>query len=147
MSPNRLLVIDEQIEIAAFIAAAGLGCGYDALSTTDVESFKREYAAFRPTLVALDLSLAKDRGMALLQFLAERQCEAGVLIVSGSNQRVLDRAAAMMKKQGLKMLGTIPKPFRLGPVRALLDGLRQEPPVVQPQRARKPSTVAARRRA
>jgi DNA-binding response OmpR family regulator len=146
MSPNRLLVIDEQIEIAAFIAAAGLGCGYDALSTTDIESFKREYAAFRPTLVALDLSLAKDRGMALLQFLAERRCEAGVLIVSGSNQRVLDRAAAMMKKQGLRMLGTIPKPFRLGPVRALLDGLRKAEAALEPQRPRK-TIAAARRRA
>lgn len=147
MSPNRLLVIDEQIEISAFIAAAGLGCGYDALSTTDADSFKREFAAFRPTLVAVDLSLADNRGMALLEFLAEQRCDAGILIVSGSNQRVIDRAAALMKKWGLRMLGTIPKPFRLGPVRELLDGLRQQEPIEQPKRARKASSAPARRRA
>lgn len=147
MSPNRLLVIDRQIEISAFIAAAGLGCGYDALSTADTDAFKREFASFRPTLVALDLSLADDRGMALLQFLTEQRCEAGILIVSGPNQRVLDRAATLMKKSGLRMLGTIPKPFRLGPVRELLDGLRQKEPAEQPQRPRRTRATTVRRRA
>lgn len=126
MSSNRLLVIDDQIEIASLIAAAAHGCGYDTRSTSDAASFKREFDTFHPTLIALDLSMPDEDGVQLMRFLAEKTCTAGILIVSGSDQRVLDCAASLAKQRGLRMLGTIPKPFRRGPLKELFDQLRHK---------------------
>ena len=150
MSPNRLLIVDDQVEIGSLIAAAALGCGYDARSTVDGESFRREFLAFQPTLVALDLSMPGEDGIQLLRFLAEQECAAGILIVSGFDQRVLQSAALLGRDRGLRMLGTIPKPFRLGTLRDLFNSLRHvEPEPAAPAEDRPASTTAAapRRRA
>lgn len=151
MSPNRLLVVDDQVEIGSLIAAAALGCDYEARATTDGESFKREYLSFHPTLVALDLSMPGEDGIQLLRFLAEKECTAGILIVSGFDQRVLQSAALLGRDRGLRMLGTIPKPFRLGTLRELFNTLRHKEPEpiapVQDAPATPAAAVAPRRRA
>lgn len=150
MSPNRLLVVDDQPEIASLIAAAAQGCGYDTRMTNDPVSFRREFESFQPTLIALDLSMPGEDGVQLMRFLAEKECKAGILIVSGSDQRVLDAAATLAQARGLRMLGTIPKPFRLASMKELFAKLRhEEPEVAAPavEVATKTEQSAARRRA
>ena len=151
MSPNRLLIVDDEVAIGSLIAAAALGCGYDAHAMTDADSFKRQFLSFRPTLVALDLSMPGEDGIQLLRFLAESECDAGILIVSGFDQRVIECAASLGRGRGLRMLGTIPKPFRLGSLRELFNSLRHkdaEPAAAEPAAEAKPAAAkVARRRA
>lgn len=150
MSPNRLLIVDDEVAIGSLIAAAALGCGYEAHATTDAESFKRHFLTFKPSLVALDLSMPGEDGIQLLRFLAEQECAAGILIVSGFDQRVLQSAALLGRDRGLRMLGTIPKPFRLGSLRELFNSLRHkddEPAASEQPAEAKPAAKAALRRA
>ncbi len=150
MSPNRLLIVDDEVAIGSLIAAAALGCGYDAHATTDADSFKRQFLSFRPTLVALDLSMPGEDGIQLLRFLAENECNAGILIVSGFDQRVLQSAALLGQDRGLRMLGTIPKPFRLSSLRDLFNSLRHEdaePAATEQAAEAKPAAKTTRRRA
>lgn len=150
MSPNRLLVVDDQPDLAALIAAAAQGCDYDTRATNDAASFRREFESFQPTLIALDLTMPGEDGVQLMRFLAERGCKAGILIVSGADQRVLDCAASLAKARGLRMLGTIPKPFRLAPMRELFIKLRHdeaEPETPAVKAAAKIEQPDARRRA
>jgi len=143
MSSDRLLVVHEQIEVASLIAAAALGCGYYALSTTDSAAFRNAFTSFRPTLVALDLGLPEEAGVRLLEFLAESGYRDGILTVSGAHPIAQQRAHALAEQHGMRMIGKIPGPFRLGPVREQLDGLRQKRPEATVARAKS----AARRRA
>jgi len=129
MSQDRLLVVDDQPEIASLIAAAGEACGYEARTAGDGALFRLEFEAFNPTLIALDLSMPGEDGIELMRYLAEKGCTAGVLIVSGSDDRVLEAAASLARVRGLRMLGTIPKPFRLKPLKELFAQLRHGDPV------------------
>lgn len=149
MATNRLLVVDDDAAISSLIAAAAMDCGYDALATTSAKDFKGGLLSFRPTLIGLDLSMPGEDGMELLRYLAENDCKAGILIVSGFDQRVLECAATLGKGRGLKMLGTIPKPFRLSTLRQLFDALRHNEPeqsALDQLAAPKPEATAIPRR-
>ncbi len=149
MTPNRLLVVDDEAAIGSLIAAAALDCGYDALATVSAKTFKSELLSFQPTLIALDLSMPGEDGIELLRYLAETGCDAGILIVSGFDQRVVECAALLATSRGLRMLGTIPKPFRLATLKQLFDALRQnepEPNALEQDVAPKPATAATPRR-
>jgi DNA-binding response OmpR family regulator len=145
MSPNRLLIIDDEVTIGSIIAAAALGAGYDARATITAESFKHEFLTFQPTLIALDLSMPDEDGIQILRFLAESGCTAGILIVSGFDHRVLESATRLGQTRGLRMLGTIPKPFRLIELRKLFDTLRHsEPEPIAPARDEAPKRTRVR---
>jgi two-component system, OmpR family, response regulator len=126
MTTNRLLVVDDESAIGLIIAAAAMDCGYDARATASAKAFKSQLLIFRPTLVALDLSMPGEDGIELLRYLADAGCTAGILIVSGFDRRVIECAALLATSRGLRMLGTIPKPFRLSTLRELFVALRHD---------------------
>lgn len=127
MERNRLLVVDDEMSIAALITATAMDCGYDAKIAVTAHAFKNEFLSFQPTLIALDLCMPGEDGIELLRYLADHECKAGILIVSGFDQRVLEGAVRLGTTRGLRMLGTIPKPFRLASLQELFNALRREP--------------------
>lgn len=144
MSPNRLLIVDDEVAFGAFIVEVALRSGYDARATSDARTFKQDYADFRPTIIILDLSMPEIDGIELLRFLEAQRCEAGILIVSGFDQRVLDSAAHLGIARGLRMLGTIPKPVRVATLHELFGRLRHDEPEDHPEVGHGADDVAAR---
>jgi len=124
MLSQRLLIIDDEFDLAVLIKEVAEDCGYDVRITVDSNSFKQTYASFRPDLIVLDLSLPGLDGIQLLRFLADNECTAKLLIVSGFDRKVRNAAEQLGGARGLKMVGNIPKPLRLSDLRVLLDGLR-----------------------
>jgi len=120
----RLLLIDDEPALAAFVAnAAGLS-GYSAqVATNDVE-FREKFVENRPNMVALDLGMPGMDGVELLRFLAEEGYRSPVLIISGFDRRVLDSAFRLGQELGLTMAGPLEKPVRLEELEALLTELR-----------------------
>jgi DNA-binding NtrC family response regulator len=113
MARPRLLLIDDEPQLAAFVATAATMCGFDPVTTDRDEDFRRQFADHIPEMVALDLGMPGMDGVELLRFLAGHDFAGPVLIISGFDRRVLESAFRLGKALGLKMVGPIEKPARL----------------------------------
>jgi DNA-binding response OmpR family regulator len=117
----RLLLIDDELSVARFIAHAAEECGYEALITVTAESFRSQYLACDPDVVVLDLALPRSDGVELLRFLAEEKSRALILPISGFDERVLEAAMRLGTALGLRMTGPLQKPVRL---QQLMDAMQ-----------------------
>ena len=120
----RLLLIDDEPQLADFVANAGDLCGYAPQVADGDEDFRAQFIALRPAVVALDLGMPGSDGVELLRFLAEREFNGPVLIISGFDRRVLDSAFRLGEALGLNMAGPLEKPTRLEALEELLLQLK-----------------------
>ena len=109
----RLLLIDDEPALAAFVADAAQMCGYEPIVTADDTAFRAQYRDLGPAMVALDLGMPGMDGVELLRFLADEGFTGPVLIISGFDRRVLESAFRLGGALGLAMVGPIEKPARL----------------------------------
>lgn len=124
MAQPRLLLIDDEPALAAFLANAARESGFDPVITSEDRQFRDEFLADRPNMVALDLGMPGMDGVELLRFLADQDYRSPVLIVSGFDRRVLESAFRLGEALGLNMSGPIEKPVRLEDLEALLGQLK-----------------------
>ena len=124
MKQPQLLLIDDEPALAAFVAHAAEGCGFDPVLTSEDRSFREKFIEQRPDMVALDLGMPGMDGVELLRFLADREFRAPVLIISGFDRRVLESAFRLGEALGLTMAGPLEKPVRLEELETLLNRLK-----------------------
>jgi DNA-binding response OmpR family regulator len=110
---RRLLLVDDELSVAKFLAHAAEECGFEAIVTVTAESFRSQYKLICPDTVVLDLALPGSDGVELLRFLAEERCTSRVILVSGFDQRVLEAAMRLGAAMGLRMAPPLHKPVRL----------------------------------
>jgi DNA-binding response OmpR family regulator len=124
MERPRLLLIDDEPALAAFVANAAGFSGYSAQVATDDKEFREYFLADQPNMVALDLGMPGMDGVELLRFLAEQNYSSPVLIISGFDRRVLESAFRLGQALGLNMTAPLEKPVRLEQLETLLTELR-----------------------
>ena len=124
MKQPRLLLIDDEPALAAFVADVARDCGFDPVLTSTDSQFREALIAERPDMIALDLGMPGMDGVELLRFLAEHDCSAPVLIISGFDRRVLESAFRLGEALGLKMAGPLEKPVRAEALEHLLTEMR-----------------------
>ena len=134
---NKLLVIDDQVDLCEFISEAASALGFETRAVTEPDAFRRAVHEFQPTVVVLDLQMPGADGIELLRYLGERGSKAQVLVASGMDQRVLSTAEQIGRSQGLSMLGALQKPILLADLEATLRRcIRGDTPIT-------PETLAA----
>jgi DNA-binding response OmpR family regulator len=124
MERPRLLLIDDEPALAAFVATAARECGYQAAISTNEQDFRGQFEAQQPDAVALDLGMPGMDGVELLRFLSDAQFRGPVLIISGFDRRVLDSAFRLGEALGLMMVGPLEKPTRLEELEKVLKEVR-----------------------
>lgn len=129
MTRPRLLLIDDEPQLAAFVANAARLCGFDTIETGRDSDFRDKFVDQRPQMVALDLGMPGMDGVELLRFLSDQRFKGPVLIVSGFDRRVLESAFRLGEALDLKMVGPLEKPARLD---ALEDIFKQNLPSTAP---------------
>ena len=129
MALPRLLLIDDEPALAAFVAKAADMCGFQPTIATQDQQFRDLFREQKPQMVALDLGMPGMDGVELLRFLASESFEDPVLIISGFDRRVLESAFRLGEALGLQMVGPLEKPARLEELEAILNRLR--PSLVQ----------------
>ena len=129
MTRPRLLLIDDEPALAAFVANAAAMSGFEPVVASDDALFRGQFRAELPGMVALDLGMPGMDGVELLRFLSSESFEGPVLIISGFDRRVLESAFRLGEALGLRMVGPLEKPVRL---EALEEILKQHRPASAP---------------
>ena len=124
MALPRLLLIDDEPALAAFVAKAADMCGYKPVIAEQDQQFRDSFLANRPQMVVLDLGMPGMDGVQLLRFLAEQEFQEPVLIISGFDRRVLESAFRLGSALGLQMVGPLEKPTRLEELEEILTKVR-----------------------
>src|SRR5947207_3001637 len=124
MPQPRLLLIDDEPALADFLANAAQSVGFEPIVTAEDQEFRDAFIARRPEMVALDLGMPGMDGVELTRFLAEQDYRGPVLIVSGSDRRVLESAFRLGEALGLNMVGPVEKPVRFDALEELLSKLK-----------------------
>ena len=117
---QRLLVLDDDSTIGTTVAMIAETAGFEALATTSPDEFFRLLGEWEPSHVALDLVMPKMDGVQVMAQLAARGSTAGIIITSGVGSRVLDAAGRSAAEHGLRIIGTLAKPFAPEALRKLL---------------------------
>ena len=124
MALPRLLLIDDEPALAAFVAKAADMCGFEPVIAEQDQQFRDLFQADRPQMVALDLGMPGMDGVELLRFLGSQDYKEPVLIISGFDRRVLESAFRFGEALGLQMVGPLEKPARLEQLEEILNRVR-----------------------
>lgn len=108
---GRLLVIDDDVGIAALIHTLGEQAGYVVDVIAESREVERAAGVAGADVIVLDLQMPGLDGVQVLRLLAERKTRAGIVIVSGADQRTRLGAELFGRELGLKILTTVAKPF------------------------------------
>jgi len=117
---RSLLVLDDDEFVGAYIQRAAATVGLSARATTTVRAFTDQLALSPPTDIILDLQLGADDGVEVLRQLAGRGCTAGIILLSGFDDKVLAAARSLGVELGLNIRHTLTKPVRLPALQAAL---------------------------
>ncbi|MPY71196.1 MAG: response regulator [Alphaproteobacteria bacterium] len=121
MTGSRLLIIDDEPDIARFVGQVAEGLGYEVSVTTDAEAFKQQVEAFAPDVVIMDIVMPEVDGIELVKFLAETGSSARVLVMSGYAERYLNNTKTLGEAFGLKSVTAMAKPIELPKLEAFLS--------------------------
>ncbi|WP_282607114.1 response regulator [Pelagibius sp. Alg239-R121] len=119
MIEKRLLVIDDNRDLAELVRRVGVGAGYDVCVATEAVQFMEAFDSFHPTVIVLDMVMPDTDGIQLLQWLVDRRVTARIVVASGFNPLYAKMAAKLGTAKGL-VVTYLAKPFRLQELRAVL---------------------------
>ena len=122
--PDRLLVVDDEIDFAKFAGQVGESAGYEARVTSNAKDFKEDFEHWHPSVVILDLSMPEVDGVELLRWLSEQHWHAQLIIMSGFDERVVEAAKMVGEERGLCISYALSKPVRMRELREKLESLK-----------------------
>ncbi|PMR77015.1 EAL domain-containing response regulator [Billgrantia endophytica] len=108
---ERLLIFEHDAQAARSAARIAESAALQVRIVESVESFLSALREEHPACILIDLSMSGTDGLDIIRLLANRGCEARVILTSGADPRVLDAAARVATARGLQVIGHLTKPF------------------------------------
>ncbi|MGQ3029104.1 MAG: two-component system response regulator [Ferrovibrionaceae bacterium] len=121
MNPNRLLIIDDDAQIAEIYARVGQEAGFGTRIAPSAAEFRRQLQEWLPSIVLVDLRMPGTDGVELLRLCARERPPAKFIIASGLDHRVVDAAGRLARSFGLDVIGAMVKPVRIADLLTLLQ--------------------------
>jgi EAL domain-containing protein (putative c-di-GMP-specific phosphodiesterase class I)/ActR/RegA family two-component response regulator len=118
---RRLLILDDEPAVARTVAFVAERHGFAVRMSESTEAFFGDVAAFGPSHIIIDLLMPGMDGVEVLRNLAASDCGANIIMMSGMGSKVLESAQRAGLERGLRIIGTLPKPFKPAELRTLLD--------------------------
>jgi EAL domain-containing protein (putative c-di-GMP-specific phosphodiesterase class I) len=118
---SRVLVIDDDRDIASLIKEGAEGCGYTVECVNEFEHILSTCMGFNPDIIFLDLKLKSQDGVEVIRELSRVNSNAVIFIVSGMDNSTLKAAAKVGKTYNLNIRGTISKPFLIADIERSLS--------------------------
>lgn len=123
MFEEHLLAIEDDEYIALLISEVAKEAGYYPHILCNSSQLSDAYLEIKPQVVVLDILMPELDGFDVLNFLAQQQSQAKIVIVSGSHE-YRDMAEKMGAAHGLSIMANIGKPFRVTELRLALQEIR-----------------------
>jgi EAL domain-containing protein (putative c-di-GMP-specific phosphodiesterase class I) len=119
MRKQKILTLDDDGEIGEIVSSTADGLGMQCVSTAEAGSFSQ---ALTPdvSLILLDLVMPGTDGIEILHMLNERQCRAGIILMSGGGTSLLESAETLGAMLGLSIVGHLEKPFSIAQLEEIL---------------------------
>ena len=117
---QKILVIDDEIDVGEFVSAAADAMGFECIATTDAKAFL-DVLAPDTDLFLLDIMMPEMDGVELLRLLSQQKCKAGIVLMSGVGKRTMETAGQLAEVLGLSIVAHLQKPFRLAELEAVLE--------------------------
>ncbi len=117
MADDRLLILDDEAEFARYVRRVAEELGYQVEVAARPAEFRRLYPNFGPTVIVLDIVMPEADGIDTIRWLADQKPTAGLLIVSGFEQRYLSAAEQIARLKGIDVIGVMTKPVELTALR------------------------------
>ncbi|HVJ40958.1 MAG TPA: EAL domain-containing response regulator [Dongiaceae bacterium] len=119
----RLAIVDDEPGICRLVERVATDCGYQVFATTDPAKFRQEIAELDPAIIILDLQIPGMDGIELLRELSGLGLSGHVLLISGSDIKIMESAMFLGLARGMRMEGFLQKPMRLEELRQILNRL------------------------
>ena len=91
---NRLLILEADPQFAAQVADLARSMQIEPLIAVNLTEFERQYLAFQPSMLSLDVVLGREDVFATIEFLGNRRATEPIFLVSGYDHRLVDAVAA-----------------------------------------------------
>ncbi|MEC9345817.1 MAG: EAL domain-containing response regulator [Pseudomonadota bacterium] len=124
---DRMLIVDDQPEIASLVSSVARDCGYNVDQLHDNKQFAALVSDWQPTHLVIDLQMPDVDGIELLRLLAEQGSRARIIIMSGTDNKVIESARYFGRARGLDIVGMLRKPFRTAELRDIISRVRSTP--------------------
>ena len=128
MMANRLLIVDDEPAIGAFVGRVAANVGYDILAVSTPDKFLEHVRSWRPSHIMVDLQMPVVDGLALLSHLAAEKCKAHIILISGADRTVVEAARRIAIERGLDVTTTLTKPIRVAELTRALNEIKREDP-------------------
>ena len=119
MNQGKILVIDDNPDIAEIVCAMAESLGMSCMAAGDSRS-AASGLALDPRLIVMDLLMPEMSGTELMKQLAVQGCRSKLVLMSGVGPVALRLAEELGKSLGLNVVGSLAKPFRGAELRAIL---------------------------
>jgi DNA-binding response OmpR family regulator len=117
---ERLLVVDDEPEIARIIERVAEQLGFQVQSLSDSMRFEAQLQGFNPSIIFLDINMPGRDGLELIACLAASNYQGRVVIMSGYDPRYMHMSSTIGTARNLAIAATLGKPFRRQQVVELL---------------------------
>ena len=128
MTGNRLLIVDDEPEIGAFIGRVAANIGFEILAVSTADKFLEHIRNWRPTHIMMDLQMPVVDGLSLLSNLAAEKCAASIILISGVDRTVVEAARRIAIDRGLDVTSALTKPIRVADLTGALNAARRDEP-------------------
>lgn len=119
--PNAtLVVVDDEVEMADFVAEVAESVGYQVFSVASVDQLRKSFESVNPNVLVIDIFMPDTDGFELIGELAEQGCSSSIILISGYGRTLLEGAGKIARGRGLNLLGVISKPFRMEELQKIL---------------------------
>ncbi|MGE0109439.1 MAG: EAL domain-containing protein [Bdellovibrionales bacterium] len=119
----RLMVIDDEEDIGETVAEIAETRGFEVSALTDPVKAAEAIRNNAPDVIILDLMMPGTDGVELLRMLVDFIKDAKIILMSGSDTRVLNSARRLGNAHGLDVVETLEKPINIEALRNVLDQL------------------------
>ncbi len=121
MVSERVLIIDDEPKIGEYIADVAVELGHNVQVTSKASDFTFLVDSFEPTVICLDIIMPEKDGIELMRYLADQECQARVLVISGYQGQYLEIAHKFGIALGLNSVTILNKPVGLSDLRSALS--------------------------
>jgi len=123
---NILVIDDETFVLNLTVRILGkLGLDNVVTASNGLVALNTIDAAEAPfDVIICDLNMPEMDGIAFMRHAAERNVRAGMILLSGEDERMLETARDLASAHSLHILGVIPKPLKPDALKSLLDSFK-----------------------